>query len=62
MSIVRLEGMIGNGPAVCDFDEFAAGECHGMEEASGKPCQRQSTAVGPRRWFLRVCAALFLNI
>ena len=54
--------MIGKGPAVWDFGEFAAGERRGMEEASGKPCQRQSAAAGPRRWCLRVCAALFLNI
>ncbi|KAL4565339.1 hypothetical protein LXL04_029429 [Taraxacum kok-saghyz] len=30
----KLEGMIGNGPAVWDFGEFAAGERRGMEEAS----------------------------
>ncbi|KAL4586642.1 hypothetical protein LXL04_011283 [Taraxacum kok-saghyz] len=57
---IRLEGMIGNGPAVCEFGEFAAGERRGMGDSSGKLCQRQSLAAGPRRWLLRLLAELAL--
>ncbi|KAL4571381.1 hypothetical protein LXL04_018139 [Taraxacum kok-saghyz] len=58
---LRLNGMDGNGPAVWDFGEFAAGERRGMEEASGKPCQRQSAAAGPRQWCLRVNSSFFFH-
>ncbi|KAL4592040.1 hypothetical protein LXL04_005019 [Taraxacum kok-saghyz] len=46
---LRLVGMDGIKPAVCEFGEFTAGEGHGMGDSSGKLCQRQSLAAGPRR-------------
>ncbi|KAL4576440.1 hypothetical protein LXL04_012533 [Taraxacum kok-saghyz] len=57
---LRLDGMIGNGTAATEIDEFTAGDEIGIGTCSGVVCQRQTPTPAPLWWPIRLFAAFSL--